>query len=52
MVRIIIGVLLDIGQGRREASEIPDLLAAKDRRLVGETVPPQGLYLWKVKYED
>jgi len=52
MLRIIIGVLLDIGQGRREASEIPGLLAAKDRRLVGETIPPQGLYLWKVKYKD
>ena len=52
MVRIIVGVLLDIGQGKREPADIPGLMAAKDRRLVGETVPPQGLYLWRVKYGD
>ncbi|MBY7141715.1 tRNA pseudouridine(38-40) synthase TruA [Virgibacillus sp. NKC19-3] len=52
MVRIIVGVLLDIGQGRRETADIAALLASKDRRLVGETIPPQGLYLWDVKYEE
>ncbi|MBP1950037.1 tRNA pseudouridine(38-40) synthase TruA [Virgibacillus litoralis] len=52
MVRIIIGALLDIGQGRREPSDITDLLEKKDRRLLGETVPAQGLYLWQVKYEE
>ncbi|MEN1968967.1 tRNA pseudouridine(38-40) synthase TruA [Lentibacillus sp. N15] len=50
MVRIMVGVLLDIGQGRRTADDIPDLLAQRDRQLVGETIPPQGLYLWKVTY--
>ncbi|SET73648.1 tRNA pseudouridine38-40 synthase [Oceanobacillus limi] len=52
MVRIIVGTLLDVGQGKLEPSAIQDLLESKDRRLVGETVPPQGLYLWQVKYED
>lgn len=52
MVRIIVGVLLDIGQGRKHPEDIPGLLAARDRRLVGETVPPQGLYLWQVKYGE
>ncbi|MFC4559638.1 tRNA pseudouridine(38-40) synthase TruA [Virgibacillus kekensis] len=52
MVRIIVGALLDIGQGRRSPSEIAVLLEKKDRRLVGATVPAQGLYLWQVKYED
>ncbi|MEC5425553.1 tRNA pseudouridine(38-40) synthase TruA [Virgibacillus sp. C22-A2] len=52
MVRIIIGVLLDIGQERRKPSDIENLLENKDRRLVGETVPPQGLYLWEVKYRE
>lgn len=50
MVRIMIGVLLDIGQGRRQPIDIKKLLQQKDRRLVGETVPPQGLYLWEVSY--
>ncbi|MBP1970894.1 tRNA pseudouridine38-40 synthase [Virgibacillus natechei] len=51
MVRIIVGVLLDIGKGRREPADIAGLLAKKDRQLVGETIPPQGLYLWSVKYK-
>jgi len=50
MVRIIIGCLVDIGQGKREASDIPALLQRKDRQLLGETVPAQGLYLWEVNY--
>lgn len=52
MVRIIVGCLLDVGQGRRNPSDIPRLLAKKDRQLLGETVPPQGLYLWKVIYPE
>lgn len=52
MVRIIVGVLLDVGQGRRKPEDITALLGKKDRQLVGETVPPQGLYLWNVKYKS
>lgn len=51
MVRIIVGTLLDIGVGKILPSEIPKLLAAKDRRLVGDTAPPEGLYLWEVTYD-
>lgn len=51
MVRIIVGVLLDIGVGKLLPEEIPNLLAAKDRRLAGDTAPPEGLYLWEVTYE-
>lgn len=50
MVRIMVGVLLDIGQGFRKPKDIPELLQQKDRQLLGETVPPQGLYLWEVRY--
>lgn len=50
MVRILVGILLEVGQGKRNAKEIPFLLEQKDRRLAGDTVPPQGLYLWEVKY--
>ncbi len=52
MVRIIVGAMLDVGQGRRSPVDIAVLLDKKDRRLLGETVPPQGLYLWGVKYES
>lgn len=52
MVRIMIGTLLDIGQGRREAEEIAELLAQKDRTLSSETAPAEGLYLWNVVYPE
>lgn len=52
MIRIIIGCLLDIGQGRRQPGDIPTLLQKKDRQLLGKTAPPQGLYLWNVTYSD
>lgn len=51
MVRIIIGTLLEVGQGRRRPEEIHTLLTKRDRRLLGRTAPPQGLYLWDVIYE-
>lgn len=50
MVRVMVGTLLDIGQGKREAKDIVDLFAAQDRRLAGETAPAHGLYLWEVTY--
>ncbi|RKQ32314.1 tRNA pseudouridine(38-40) synthase TruA [Oceanobacillus halophilus] len=52
MVRILVSVLLDVGQGKRNPEDIPDLLEKRDRRLVGKTIDPQGLYMWKVKYND
>lgn len=51
MVRIMVGTLLDIGQGRRKPADIHELLAQKDRRVLGKTAPPEGLYLWEVNYE-
>ncbi|MEK3906936.1 tRNA pseudouridine(38-40) synthase TruA [Oceanobacillus sp. FSL W7-1309] len=51
MVRIMVSVLLDIGQGKREPSDIIVLLEKKNRQLVGKTISPQGLYLWNVTYE-
>ena len=49
MVRIIAGTLLEVGYGRRKASEIPHILALKDRGAAGPTAPAHGLRL--VKYE-
>jgi tRNA pseudouridine38-40 synthase len=51
MVRILVGVLLDIGQGKRKPEEIPILLEKRDRTLVGKTIDASGLYMWKVTYK-
>lgn len=50
MVRIMVGTLIDIGQGKLSPEDIPILLEKKDRALAGKTAPPQGLYLWDVSY--
>lgn len=49
MVRIIVGTLLEIGQGKREPQEVADIIAAKNREAAGPTAPAHGLML--VKYE-
>ena len=48
MVRIIVGTLADVGTGRIEVSDIPEIICSKDRRQGGITAPPQGLFLKKV----
>ena len=51
MVRIIVGTLVEVAVGRMEPSEIPAILASKDRTRAGMTAPPEGLYLNRVFYE-
>jgi tRNA pseudouridine38-40 synthase len=50
MCRGIVGTLVQVGQGKFEADDLPRMLAGKDRRLAGMTAPAQGLVLWKVFY--
>lgn len=50
MVRNVMGTLLDIGRGKD--FEIPALLEQKNRKLAGRCAPPEGLYLWRVRYGD
>ena len=50
MVRILVGTLLEVGTGTRDAEEIPSLLASGDRCRAGFTAPAQGLILWDVYY--
>lgn len=51
MIRIMVGTLLKIGNGRIPADAIPKIIAARDRSAAGPTAHPEGLYLKKVKYE-
>ena len=49
MVRIIVGTLMEAGQGKFPPEQIRDILAAADRSAAGPTAPARGLTL--VSYE-
>ncbi|MGN0521635.1 MAG: tRNA pseudouridine(38-40) synthase TruA [Eubacterium sp.] len=50
MVRIMVGTLLFISEGKIKENQLKDVIASKDRRRAGKTAPPQGLYLNKINY--
>lgn len=49
-VRIIMGTLKLVGEGRWRVQDVKDALLAKDRTRGGPTAPPEGLYFTKVFY--
>lgn len=51
MVRIMVGTLLRIQQGKLAPDAIPHILAQKNRQCAGPTAPACGLYLNKVNYD-
>jgi tRNA pseudouridine38-40 synthase len=50
MVRTITGTLVQIGRARLEVHSLPEIFAAKDRRLAGPSLPAHGLHLVEVEY--
>ena len=52
MVRAITGTVLYAAEGKLTPEEIPDILERGERGAAGPTVPPGGLYLTKLWYED
>lgn len=52
MVRVVVGTLIEIGRGRYRPEHIMDVLGKKDRAAAGPTVPPNGLFLTEVRYDD
>ncbi len=50
MVRSVVGMLVDVGRGRRRPGEVLGIVRAGDRRFASELAPPQGLTLWTVRY--
>lgn len=50
MVRILVGTLLEVGQGERNPIQMGEVLESRDRRCAGKTAPAHGLYLWEVHY--
>ena len=52
MVRAITGTVLYAAEGKLTPEDIPAILASGNRTLAGPTVPPGGLYLTRLWYED
>lgn len=50
MVRILVGTLLEVGNGKRKPADMKEILSKQDRQCAGKTAPGHGLYLWKVFY--
>ena len=50
MVRNMVGFLIEIGEGKRNISDVNSVLLEEDRTKAGKTAPPEGLYLNKVTY--
>jgi tRNA pseudouridine38-40 synthase len=57
MIRALVGTLLQVGRGKRPASDVADIVnqkagAARARATAGPTSPPTGLCLVKVFYGE
>lgn len=50
MVRIIVGTLISVAEGKISADDISSITESKDRSRAGVTAPPQGLFLSRVVY--
>ena len=50
MVRIIVGTLLDVGQGKISPEEVKNIILSQDRSRAGKTVSAKGLILYDVRY--
>lgn len=50
MVRILVGTLIEVSEGKIKVEDIPGIIGRKERKLAGFTAPPHGLYLNKVVY--
>ena len=49
-IRIMVGVLLEIGTGKRPVHDIVRLIEVKDREQARYTAPASGLYLDEIDY--
>ncbi len=50
-VRIMVGTLKMVGDGKWTKADVAEALAAKDRTYGGQTAPPEGLCLVEVRYD-
>ena len=52
MVRIMVGTLLDINEGKIPLDDLDTIMAQGIRKYAGRTAPAHGLYLNRVFYRE
>lgn len=52
MIRIIVGTLIDVSEGRILPDDIPEIIASENRLRAGRTAMAHGLYLNRVFYDE
>ena len=50
MVRIIVGTLVEVGLGKKEACNLVGIIESRNRSNAGFTAPPNGLYLKEIYF--
>jgi tRNA pseudouridine38-40 synthase len=50
MVRIVVGTLVEVGEGRLNTADVAEILKSRSREHAGRTAPAHGLYLLEVLY--
>ena len=50
MIRIIVGTLLSVNEGKIKPDDIDGIIKSRNRLLAGKTAQPHGLYLNRVFY--
>ena len=48
----MMGTLIEVGLGIRNAEDIPSIIEAKDRSKAGHLIPGKGLALMEVTYDN
>jgi tRNA pseudouridine38-40 synthase len=51
MVRSVVGTLVDVGRGKKHAGDVLAIMRSGNRNRAGDLAPPQGLTLWRVRYD-
>jgi len=52
MVRFLVGISVDVAQGRRPLDDLRRLLAGTDNRNASPPAPPEGLYFVRARYDN
>ena len=52
MVRAMVGTIVYAAEGKLAPEDIPSILVSGNRTLAGPTVPPGGLYMTRLWYDE